>query len=151
MLWSQSGFVIWQTARNIQYQYGRVRELSKAKDTIRLTNAEARNLTWVKKDEVSYRGRMFDIKSRIVMNDSTIMVGHYDSKDDNLLKRLSELLNSHKDGSSKAKISFWMCEAVLANTEVALTRFYPYKKNNGTFEPSLTSTILTTLSPPPKA
>ena len=77
-----------QLAHFMHYRDVRSSEWSKNKlrDTICIGGGEMKDIEWIKKDEIRYKGRMFDIRNEIREEDRLLFVGHYDLKDDHLLK-----------------------------------------------------------------
>lgn len=77
-----------QLAHFIHYKEVRSSEWSKNKlrDTISVGPEEMKDVVWIKKDEIRYKGRMFDIRNEVRVDGKVLIIGHYDLKDDHLLK-----------------------------------------------------------------
>lgn len=114
--WNLGGTLLWQGIRHIHYSE---RQKEPCRDTIRIANTELHDqklVTWMKQDEIYYRGRMFDIKRKISQGDHTILIGHYDKNDDKLFKWLAELFE-HDDDTPDAKGKMlWSYEAIMPVT-----------------------------------
>jgi hypothetical protein len=89
---SSSSFV--QLAHFIHYKqmaYAAKSDRNSFKDTIVINQCDATRLQLMESDEVQYEGRMFDVKRKIIKENSILLVGHYDSWDDELLSVVSLL------------------------------------------------------------
>jgi hypothetical protein len=91
------------------------KQQNKYRDTLILTIADFRNNTdivWVKDDEIKYRGKMFDIKRRILKGEDILLVGHYDEKDDKLFRLLKTILEG-EGNNGRDDVPIWHCEALI--------------------------------------
>lgn len=124
---NQSGFILWQSARTVCYQYLRTKQLSKERDTIILTSNEFKNeLAWIKKDEVRYKGQMFDVKRKFELNGNIILTGHFDKHEDHLFQWLGRLFNDKEPlSNSKHKFQLWFCEALLPTVVMPSRSCFP--------------------------
>lgn len=97
MLWSVSGHVLWNIARQACYSYvHHIKKERSFRDTLVLDNQvfnDATKLVWIKKDEIRYEGRMFDIKKQVAGQGVTILIGHYDDFEHHLYKYLGKLFD----------------------------------------------------------
>lgn len=100
ILWSVSGHVLWNVARQACYTYvHHVKQERSFRDTLVLHNDvfnDAGKLVWIKKDEIRYLGRMFDIKKQIKNGEVTVLVGHYDDVEHYLYKYLAKLFDDEQ-------------------------------------------------------
>jgi hypothetical protein len=74
------------------------------------------DIVWLKKDEVRYRGRMFDISCRLYNPNGTVsLIGHYDKKEDVLFALLNILVDEEDpfDGGGHKIATLWEYVAVL--------------------------------------
>lgn len=97
LLWSVSGHVLWSIARQACYNYvHHIKKERSFRDTLVLANEvfnDANKLVWIKKDEIRYEGRMFDIKKQVIGNRVTVLIGHYDDFEHHLYKYLGKLFD----------------------------------------------------------
>lgn len=101
MVWCNSGFIIWNIARNACY-YVMHSDNNKFTDTLVIEKARSHNVVWMGNDELKYKNRMFDIKKRITLRDKIILLGEYDEHEDKLYKALSVLIHG-KAGNMEGK------------------------------------------------
>jgi hypothetical protein len=121
MMWCCAGGALWQGARSLHYRWVRLEAERKVKDTI-VMHPDA-EVVWIKKDELRYDGRMFDVKKRIQKEGVVLLVGHYDEKDDKLFASLEKLFggSAHTRRKTGLHIPIFLPEAVL-NDAVSLRR-----------------------------
>ena len=137
LFWGQASFVLIQVIRSLHYadmHSGSLPE-SKFRDTI-CTSAEGfRELQWQKKDEIRYKGRMFDVKRKLASGDKILLVGHYDKKDDTILQLISALFSGDAPGAGRklTGIKIFMPEAIMpgaylqeAKQSVQQGKAYPF-------------------------
>ena len=70
------------------------------RDTLTLhvqTFEDAGKVVWLKKNEIRFNNRMFDIKHQARNTDSVILVGHYDDFEHELYKSLQKLFDDDGD------------------------------------------------------
>jgi len=117
MLWSVSGHVWWHVARQTCYNYvHHIKKERSFRDTLLLDNQvfdDANRLVWVKKDEIRYEGRMFDIKKQIKRGDVTVLIGHYDDFEHHLYKYLGKLFDDDNQPSQEVNKQWHTFIAIL--------------------------------------
>lgn len=101
MLWSVSGHMLWHVARQTCYNYvHHIKKERSFRDTLILDDHVFHNpekIEWVKKDEIRYEGRMFDIKKQTTAGGVTILIGHYDDFEHYLYKCLGKLFDDDNE------------------------------------------------------
>lgn len=126
--WSMAGHIVWSIAQQATYQYVQhVKKERSFRDTLILhsnTYSNTRTVVQVKKDEIRYADRMFDIKHRITKGDSIILVGHYDDLEHELYKSLQKILDNEENHPQQKSNSWNIFVALLPNTENAYTASY---------------------------
>lgn len=149
---SQSGFIVWHSLRTVCYHYLRTLHVEETV-TLAIPNEKVAEIIWVKKDEVRYQGKMFDVKDRSATDTSLLLTGHFDSKDDKLFKWLKHLLeNDEEQQSGKQKTSFWFYDAVI-HPVVQIVPSHNYRSvQKHLMQPSffLNSQTKQIVSPPPE-
>lgn len=131
LLWCNAGFVLWNAARKISYEYVRShRSEIKFRDTIIVATESLKGsaeLVWMKHDEIRYQNQMFDIKQQFELDGGqTMLVGHYDKWENKLFKSLENLLDtgSHKTPQKNRQTVLWLCEAVMPQPLVTYRSFF---------------------------
>ncbi|HEY9176985.1 MAG TPA: hypothetical protein VIN07_04805 [Flavipsychrobacter sp.] len=123
MLWSVSGHVLWHVARQACYNYvHHIKKERSFRDTLVLDNEvynDASRLVWVKKDEIRYGGRMFDIKDQIRRGNVTVLIGHYDDFEHHLYKYLGRLFDDDNQPTQKTDKHWHTLIAVLPEEKVS--------------------------------
>jgi len=107
---SQISVLLWQGARTLHYWQNSEK---RAKDTLIVKPGELQNIVRIKKDEIRFRGRMFDIRNEYRWEDKIILIGHFDSGDDVLFGWLEKLMGKEDHGRHTGKSLFWVIEAVI--------------------------------------
>lgn len=120
VLWCSMGFVLWSCARKICYEYvHRHRAHISNRDTIVVSISEiggSKDLAWTERNEICYKGQMFDIKKQIRKGDKIIFTGHYDKFENKLFKLLNLWLedDNHSPASPLSKQPVkWITDAVV--------------------------------------
>jgi len=120
LLWFVSGHVLWNMARVACYNYVHyVKQERSFRDTLKLNAgllADRSRVIWHKKDEISYAGRMFDIKRQLVYGDTVILVGHYDDLEHYLYKYLGKLFDDDGRPLQETKLLWHVLTALLPQT-----------------------------------
>lgn len=83
-------------------------------------------MLWMKKDEVRYKDKMFDVKRVLHSGKQVVLIGHYDGFESKLFKLLFRYLGDDNDDADGAQKSpTWLAEAILTYTErlTFLSRF----------------------------
>lgn len=116
LLLSQAGLIMWSCIKKASYTYicQHSYDINKL-DTITLaTTTVNTDLVWLEKDEIQYKGEMFDIKHQYTHNGISYLVGHFDSFEKNLFNVLAELFNDpNKSANSQQSIAVWIFDAIL--------------------------------------
>lgn len=155
MIWCNAGFIAWNAARKISYEYVRShRGHLKFRDTIILPAFELQgsaDLVWMKHDEIRYYGQMFDIKKQVKQADGkVVLIGHYDKFENKLFKSLESLLKGHTGTPAKNKSTpLWFCEAIIPQYETALFIPCDQIKYFTTYNCATVARWPEVLSPPP--
>jgi hypothetical protein len=132
MFWCTAGHILWSGTRHVHYATMRMRlerYNNKYRDTIVLPVSAVKNnpdIIWMERDEIRYRGKMFDIKSATQKDGLMIFAGHYDEMDDELFKLLDSLFDNEADRANKNKLPLWYCEAVLQPADLYTRGLYEY-------------------------
>lgn len=117
--------MLWHVARQACYNYvHHIKKERSFRDTLVLDNevfGDAAGLVWVKKDEIRYKGRMFDIKRQLKKGGVTVLVGHYDDAEHYLYKFLGKLFDDD-DSPLQKRGKHWQ----------ALTAILPEETNEKT-------------------
>lgn len=122
--------VLWNGARSVCYHIVRVHQQRKC-DTLYVTAAmlqgKTQDLVWVKKDEIRYFGKMFDIKRKINHpGEKVSLVGHYDKAEDKLFKILRKLVDAEKEqGKENSAQLVWSFIAILPQQPPFLLQMIP--------------------------
>jgi hypothetical protein len=152
LAFSQSGFVIWQSARSVCYHLLRSQR-EKTSVTLTIPKSSAYTaLVWIKPDEVRYQGKMFDIKQRRETSSELVLTGHFDSKEDKLFRWLKNLLEERHQQQGKRKLAFWFFDATLDPFVPLMQRtFAPALKDYfGICAPPCSDGVARNFSPPPE-
>lgn len=138
LICSQGSLALVQLAHFIHYKEVRSSEWSKNKlrDTISVSREEMKDLVWIKKDEIRYKGRMFDVRNEVVKDGKVLIVGHYDLKDDHLLRVVYTLFDEDSTPGSKERrpVKVLVFEAVFPDKIIYHT--YPceyYRTHNAMY------------------
>lgn len=119
--WSMAGHIVWNIAQQATYHYVQhIKKERSFRDTLTLHSniySDTRKVVKVKKNEIRYADRMFDIKHRITKGDSIILVGHYDDFEHELYKSLQKLLNNGEKQPSQKSGSWFAFVALLPIAE----------------------------------
>jgi|GEM_PF-3233855 len=148
---SQSGLIVWQSMRTVCYHYLRnLREEQML--TLQISKYAEEDVVWVKKDEIRYYGKMFDIKQRQETDSSLMLTGHFDSKEDKLFKWLRRLFEDHSHGKKgKNKTVFWTFDATLLIEDVPLFALEPVSAKSVSARTNCLFPVAPEIpSPPPK-
>jgi hypothetical protein len=120
LLFSSFGYVLWSSVRTVSYHYVRVhRSHISVRDTIVIPEAEfinSKDIAWIERDEINYKGQMFDVKSLFKQQGNVVLAGHYDKFENHLFKWLFKLLDSDdgNDSTSKYRKSLqWLPDAII--------------------------------------
>jgi len=125
LCWCSAGTVVWHGARTMCYRYVRLHQQRKC-DTLHIAAAETPRLVWVEKDEIRYKGKMFDIKRHIPQEDgSLLLAGHFDETDDKLFKILKKLVDGEREKDSNSQLPVWEYVAVLPYTTWPVVKLTP--------------------------
>ncbi len=123
--WHHLSFIVFQAARVIHYHHVRSTDpiyKNKLRDTIRMDKKELEQITWIKDDEIRYKGKMFDVKKQLEQNEHVLLIGHYDSKDDMLIAATFSFFDDQPiSGKRKSNsIKLLLFDAVLRMSEDAV-------------------------------
>jgi hypothetical protein len=135
LAWCSMGIIAWNAARVVSYHYAaRQRQKAASCDTIIIPGDVFKTnsiLQWIEPDEIRYKGKMFDIKTRQQLADgNTMLTGHFDELDDNLFQTLATLFGKEGHPSQNNKHGlFWFCEAVMPLAPIKQNTFFPEKKS----------------------
>ena len=153
ILWSQAGSVLVHVCQSFHYHKMRTAGARNPfRNTIHISSHSAKQICWVKKDEIVYNGRMFDVKRVIAQDGNILFVGHYDKKDDNLISALTSFFDPtrHSQKSHHVNFVFFMLEAVIPACYEKInvvfdddqippfgfySWFYDFDSNEKTFQP----------------
>ncbi len=138
LLFSHFGYVFFSGIRTVSYHYVRAhRQHIALRDTIRGVSVEtyagnSRDMIWMKKDEVRYKDKMFDVKQVLRCGKEVLLIGHYDGFESKLFKLLFRYLGDDNDDAQGSHSPLtWLVEAVLTYIEKltflpppAVVRFY---------------------------
>lgn len=106
-----SGYAIWDISRQACYQYVQHIKADRCfRDTLVLDTHIYNNpdkVVWIKKNEIRYNDRMFDIKHISVQNNTTILIGHYDDFEHEIYKVLQKLFDNEKDNPQHQMLTAW--------------------------------------------
>lgn len=122
LCWCSAGMVLWNGARAVCYHVVRVHQQRKC-DTLyvdaALLKGRTASLVWVKKDEIRYMGKMFDIKRTVKHSDGKIgLIGHYDKTEDKLFKILRKLVGNERQQDMENPVpSVWSFTAILPQVQ----------------------------------
>lgn len=110
--WGIAGHLLWSVTRQACYQYvHHVKKERSFRDTLVLHHNIYYNphkVEKVKKDEIRYAGKMFDIKREILKGDSILLVGHYDDFEHHLYKSLQNLFDDTGTPFPKTVKQSWL-------------------------------------------
>ncbi len=103
ILCCNAGYVLWFAARQVCHNYVR-QDNGVIRDSIIISKADFENrsiVKWIEKDEISYEGKMFDIKYQHDEDGIIVLYGTYDSIDSAWIDWLSKLTDDGSDESVK--------------------------------------------------
>ncbi|MBK7764077.1 MAG: hypothetical protein IPI46_12155 [Bacteroidetes bacterium] len=125
-------------------------KIHKRNDLISLsfTKDEWRKIHFIKHDEIEVQGSMFDIRDIQILKDKVVIVGHFDTKDDNL-QALSKAGYKNEKEQSK-QYSFFMSLYFEGQSEFTYRVFFNEQKHFQTIEVQLMASKQAIESPPPE-
>jgi hypothetical protein len=122
-VWSQVGPVAVLYSRVMHYrEIHRSPEAGRNTDTIFISEEDLPDVVWVKKNEIRYHGRMFDIARRMRSNGRVMFTGHYDKKDDNLFAALSSFVGKGGAEHNKDEFHLMLLEFDAVLTDAMIVR-----------------------------
>jgi hypothetical protein len=123
LLGCSASFILWNTARTIRYNHVRSHKLNTSnQQTLIISIADAASLVWVEKDEICYKGKLFDVRHQETIGDKIILTGCYDEFEDKLFKILPRIIDNDANTRTKNKkqILSWVFDAIIPTENATL-------------------------------
>ncbi|MBS1774103.1 MAG: hypothetical protein JST82_14690 [Bacteroidetes bacterium] len=92
-LWCCGANILWGIGRTAYYELNTTNLTER--DTIYIPNSDIASLNEINNNEYTYRGKMFDVKTRMTTDSGVVLIGEYDDFDDKFFDVYSRLLSSN--------------------------------------------------------